>query len=57
MVPFAKNTTHPHPHQPPNDEIRLINTSIPKYSGPEIAHQCNLSPIENQQVELEILKL
>ena len=29
-VPFAKNTTHPHPHHPPNDEIRLINTSVPK---------------------------
>ena len=21
VVPFAKNTTHPHPHHPPNDEI------------------------------------
>ena len=30
LVPFAKNTTHPHPHHPPNDEIRLINTSVPK---------------------------
>merc|ERR1712012_902832 len=30
VVPFAKNTTHPHPHHPPNDEIRLINTSVPK---------------------------
>ena len=30
LVPFAKNTTRPHPHHPPNDEIRLINTSVPK---------------------------
>ena len=30
VVPFAKNATHPHPHQPPNDEISLINTSVPK---------------------------
>ena len=30
LVPFAKNTTHPHPHHPPNDDIRLINTSVPK---------------------------
>ena len=30
VVPFSKNTTHPHPHHPPNDEIRLINTSVPK---------------------------
>ena len=30
LVPFAKNTTHPHPQHPPNDEIRLINTSVPK---------------------------
>ena len=30
VVPFAKKTTHPHPHHPPNDEIRLINTSVPK---------------------------
>ena len=26
VVPFAKNTPHPHP----NDEIRLISTSVPK---------------------------
>ena len=30
-----------------------------KYSGPEIAHQCNLSQIENQKVlvDLEFSKL
>ena len=27
VAPFAKNTTHPHPYQPPNVQIRIINTS------------------------------
>ena len=34
VVPFAKNATHP--HQPPNDEIRLITTSIPKIKKLEL---------------------
>ena len=38
VVPFAKRTTnpHPHPHHPTNDEIRLINTSLPKIKKLEL---------------------
>ena len=35
-------------------KAREAKVSHPKYSGPEIAHQCNLSQIENQKVSVDL---
>jgi hypothetical protein len=35
-------------------KAREVKVSHPKYSGPEIAHWCNLSPIVNQEVLVDL---
>ena len=53
VVPFAKNTTHPHPHHPPNDEIRLINTSVPKIKS----WNCSITFFSSQTFCWDIMKI
>ena len=53
VVPFSKNTTHPHPHHPPNDEIRLINTSVPKIKS----WNCSITFFSSQTFFWDIMEI